>query len=295
MTQPPSQLPPAGWYRDPVAQNESLRYWDGSMWVGIDRQKTGPEPTIQSGAPWATYWADLKWSAMALWSCPFLAIVSVALLAIVDLGTRGAIGTAVSALLTLIVEVFLIGFVGTQRVWFLRHLNGERFDAQDVWTVSWRFFGRFLCLGLLGVVTALPIFIPLGLAAQRHRTTSTAAVHFSPWVTVGIVVWAALSDVVLTFVVPALAFNVRSVWSAFALGWRLTRRTWPTNAWYMFTPGVTIVALAVVLPRSVASTSVYVLVGVVSTLVSLLFKGATVPFYVRSLSPASPDGAANVD
>jgi membrane-anchored glycerophosphoryl diester phosphodiesterase (GDPDase) len=105
-----------------------------------------------------------------------------------------------------------------------------------------------------------------------------AAVNISLWFTVTVVIVSFLVDVALTFVVPALTLNVRSVRSALSLGWRVTRRTRPTNAWCIFAPGVTIVALAAVLPRSVASTGVYLGVGLLSTLIRLWFKGVIVAF-----------------
>jgi hypothetical protein len=192
----------------------------------------------------------------------------------------------------LAVEVFLIGFVGAQRVWFLRKLRGVPFEAREAWTVPWKFFGRFLCLDLLGALLVIPIVVPLAIATAHHRTTTTHRFHLSPWVTVGVVIGAFLVDVALTFVVPALALNVRSVRTAIRLGWNITKSTWPTNAWYMFAPGVTILALAAVLPESVASSGVYVPTGLISALLSLWFKGAIVAFYVRSVDPASPDGSA---
>jgi hypothetical protein len=219
--------------------------------------------------------------------------MSVGLVAVFDLSSRGVIRPrAVAGLLSFAVEVFLIGFVGAQRVWFLRKLRGIHFEAREAWTVPWRFFGRFLCLDLLGTLLVIPIVVPLAIATAHHRTTTTQRVHLSPWVTVGVVIGAFVVDVAMTFVVPALALNVHSVKSGIRLGWNMTKSTWPTNAWYMFAPGVTIVAVAAVLPESVASSGVYLLIGLISALLNLWFKGAIVAFYVRSVDPASPDGSA---
>jgi hypothetical protein len=217
----------------------------------------------------------------------------VGITAVFDLSVRHLIGpTAISGLLALAVEVFLVGFVGAQRVWLYRTLSGSPFGSGEAWTLPWRFFGRFVCLGLLAALTLLPLLIPISIAENHHRSVSTTPVHLSPWWTVGVVVWSFLIDVALTFVVPALALNVRSVHDAIRLGWRMSRRTWPTNGWYMFAPGVTVVAFAAVLPRSLASGGVYVLVGLVSSVISLWFKGAIVAFYIRSITPASTDGSA---
>jgi Protein of unknown function (DUF2510) len=298
-----TQLPPAGWYPDPLGSPGILRYWDGAVWqaglrhVGTDLPGDPwgplPVPLPQTGSPWTTYRSDLKWSAKTLWASPYLVIVSLGLVAVFDLSVREVIRPkGVAALLDLAVEVFLIGFVGAQRVWFLRKLRGVRFAAGEVWTVPWRFFGRFLCLDLLGTLLVIPIAVVVAIAAAHHQSTTTQTVHLSFWPKAGVVLGAFLIDVALTFVVPALALNVRSARAAIRLGWSTTKSTWPTNAWYLFAPGVTIVAFAAVIPDSVVSSGVYLCIGVVSSLVSLWFKGAIVAFFVRSVEPASLDGSA---
>ena len=161
-----------------------------------------------------------------------------------------------------------------------------------MWSVPWRFFGRFLCLDLLGTLLILPVVVPVAIATGSHQATTTQTVHFSPWVKVGLVAGAFLVDVALTFVVPALALNVHFVRQSIRLGWQVTKSTWPTNAWYIFAPGVTLLAFAAVLPESVLSSGVYLCVGMISALLSLLFKGAIVAFYVRSVEPVSEDGSA---
>ena len=295
-----TQLPPAGWYSDPDERPGLLRYWDGSVWTDQYNQSSIPQgslpdPQPQVGSPWGTYCTDLKWSASTLWSSPQLVIVSLGIIAIFDLSTRQIIRpAAVTGLLVLAVEVFLVGFIGAQRVWFLRKLRGVRFDAREMWTLPWSFFGRFLCLDLLVTLIAIPFFVPAILITLPRHADSTANPHIPPLLTVGALVGAFLFDVALTFVVPALALNVRSVRASIRLGWRMTKRTWPTNVWYMFAPGITLVAVAAALPISVAPSAVYVCVGLLTTLVSLWFKGAAVAFYVRSVVPASVDGSAFV-
>jgi hypothetical protein len=122
-------LPPAGWYLDPAGTPGLLRYWDGSTWQEQVRhsgtQLTGdplvplPVPHAQSGSPWSIYRSDLKRSASALRSSPYFVLMSVGLVAVFDLSSRGVIRPrAVAGLLSFAVEVFLIGFVGAQRVWF---------------------------------------------------------------------------------------------------------------------------------------------------------------------------------
>jgi hypothetical protein len=91
------------------------------------------------------------------------------------------------------------------------------------WRVPWQFFGRFLCLDLLGTILVIPIVVPVAIATARGRTNTTQSVHLSAWVTVGAVIGAFVVDVALTFVVPALALNVRSVKESIRLGWGMTK------------------------------------------------------------------------
>jgi hypothetical protein len=192
-------------------------------------------------------------------------------------------------------EVFLVGFVGTQRVWFLRNLRGLPFNAREAWSLSWSFFGRFLCLDLLGTLIAAPVAVPLSIATiPRSSTGSTTRLHVPTSFTIVLLVGTFFFDVALTFVVPALALNVRSARASIRLGWRMTKLTWPTNAWYMFAPGITLIALTALLPASDIPTGIDVCVGAVSGLLGLWFKGATVAFYARSIPPASVDGSAFV-
>src|ERR1700722_8305740 len=96
-----TELPPAGWYPDPAGAPGLLRYWDGSVWKeGLRHTGTRlpgdfltplPVPRAQSGSPWATYRSDLKCSARTLRSSPYFVLLSVGLVAVFDLSSRGVI------------------------------------------------------------------------------------------------------------------------------------------------------------------------------------------------------------
>jgi hypothetical protein len=301
-----TELPPAGWYRDPDGNAGGLRYWDGSIWTEHRSASTPPlheitqevlpEPQSQQGSSWEMFRTDLKWSAHELRRSPLLLLITVAIFALIDLGLRRDVQpTGVTVPLSLAAEVYLVGFVGAQRVWFLRKLRGVPFHAREMWTLPWKFFGRFLCLDLLGTAIALPVFIPLIFVTLPPAGTPSANPTPIPTVfRIVLLVGSLLFDVMLTFVVPALALNVRSARASIRLGWTMTKRTWPANAWYMFTPGITLVALTALLPASTIPTGLDVCIGIASGALGLWFKGATVAFYVRSVPAASVDGSADV-
>jgi membrane-anchored glycerophosphoryl diester phosphodiesterase (GDPDase) len=129
--------------------------------------------------------------------------------------------------------------------------------------------------------------------ATAHRGGSTTSVTTVPaGLTAALIAVSFVLDVVLTFVVPALSLTTRSVTTSLRLGWRVMTRSWPTSLWYLFAPGITLLALTGALPHSVISTEASVVLGLFSTLLGLWFKGANVAFYIRSVPPPSVDGAA---
>lgn len=254
-----------------------------------------PDPIPQSGRAWSTYRADLKWSASALMASPWLVFVSIAPFVLLELRVRDVHPVVLWSLLWLAAEVFFLGFIGTQRVWFLRRVRGVGIHPGEVWTLSWRFFGRFFCLDLLLAIPILAVAIPVIVANTHQVVNSTGAVvtttSYTWKLTVAVVALGFVFDVLLTFVVPALALSTRSVRASFGLGWKVTKRCWPTDAWYLFAPGITLLALSGALPRSVISTGGVIVLGLISSLLALWFKGANAAFYIRSVPPIGVDGA----
>lgn len=301
----PSHDAPEGWWQSPEGRwyppDDGRRYWaprtgvvDSAGWdpsLPVGWETAIPDPIPQSGRPGTTYWSDLKWSARTLAASPWLVVLSVALVAMLDVGYRDVRPVALTRFLTFVAEVFEVGFVGTQRVWFLRKERGGGVEPREVWSLSWRFFGRFLCLGLLFAVAFAIVLVPTAIATfPPGGTTTTTSVPGG--FTASLVGTTFVLDVVLTFVVPALALSTRSVRSAFRIGWRITASLWPTNLWYLFAPGITLLALAGALPRSLVSNGVAIVLGLIGALLGLWFKGANAAFYIRAMPPASSYGAA---
>jgi hypothetical protein len=297
--------PPAGWYPDPAGSSGSRRYWDGSAWteqtvVSTVGRTTGPEslpqrstePLPQSGSSWTTYWGDLKQGARVLWASPALVVFSVALLLVPQAQAHRLRPTALWTLLGLAAELFLGGFVGTQRIWLVQKLRGGSLDLKDVWTVSWKFFWRFVRLGLLAAIALVPAIVIAVVTQSHHPNAPRGSVPLPTGFKVALVVGLLVIDVIGTFIVPALALTVTSVSDAIRVGWTMTKALWPTNAWYLLAPGITFSAVAGLLPQSVLPIGATIVIAAISAVLGLWFKATTVAFYLRSFPQTADYGSA---
>lgn len=167
--------------------------------------------------------------------------------------------------------------MGTERIWYLRIFQNATLSADELVSLTRRFIGRYVVLGLLLFVVVWPAIVLL-------------SVRPTGWV-IYVTLWLALIDMALTFVTPALAFGTRSVLEAIGVGWTMLRETWPRCAWYVLAPPLAIGALARVLPRSSLNPLGSAIVGVCAYLAGLWFKGATAAFYLRRY-PSGVNGAA---
>jgi hypothetical protein len=171
------------------------------------------------------------------------------------------------------------GFVGTQRVWFARIYRGDHLSGREIVPLTRSFIGRFVVLGLLMSVAASPFVL---LAHPPHERLQTG------WAIVVAAVLLVL-DIGLTFVVPALALTTRSVSDALRIGLRMIKHAWPSSAWYLLTPGLTLVLLSDAVRLSSYSPNVALRIALVAStaVLAVWFKGAIVAFYLRQ-PPAPP-------
>jgi hypothetical protein len=244
---------------------------------------------------WAPFRRDLGQAAGVLVSDPLLPALTAVL-------TGGAValdrlghGWAAPALAF---DLFLMGFAGTQRVWFLRGFRYRSLDPDEIWPMTLTFIPRFLLLGLVtGVLFVATLFVVLVLRGTGipHTFTSPAGGHAvgRPW---AILIGPCLvADVVLTFVTPALALSVRSWREALRRGIRTLRETWPSSAFYVLTPGIALFAASALAPKPADGTLAIALVAAAGAVLALWFKGAVVAFYVRLHPKVSDSGAAYAD
>ena len=121
-------------------------------------------------------------------------------------------------IISLPAELFLAGFVGTQRIWYLRAFRGDQFDTTEIWPLSWAFFLRYAALAIVTLVHFLPVLVVAHIAHGAARILIIAA-------------GAVALDVALTFVTPALAYSTAELGEAWRIGRSMIREGWPVTAW----------------------------------------------------------------
>lgn len=201
------------------------------------------------------FWRDLVKAAHAWTMAPALPLASV--LVMLPLETDSVIapplraaypGVPWSAFAVFIEVPFLLfgfGWLGTQRIWYLRIFRGANLAAREAWELSWKFLGRYF---VLGVLVGFPIFaLYLGVLLWQIRgaaaTGSAPHVVFPIWLLIAFLAYWFVVDLVLTFVAPALAYTTARVRESWAIGQRMLRRTWPHCAVYALLPPLTLLAL----------------------------------------------------
>ena len=194
--------------------------------------------------------------------------------------------------LVLPLSIFSIGFYGTQRIWYMRIFRGQRMEPSAVWSMSWRFLGRYL---VLGIATGWPIFLltvayVMSIVSQTLSDYRAGHLLRAPrlsvsWLLVLVILASLLWDFALTFATPALAFTTDRATDALTLGLRMIRETWPAGALYVFFPPL---ALQVVsgIPGLAGVRSLPLIYGVtfVVAIFNLAAKGAVAAFYLRRMT-----------
>jgi hypothetical protein len=227
-------------------------------------------------------YADLRWALRVWREEPMLPLLTVLveIAAYLPLATQ-FLGVGIP------LQLALCGWVGTQRVWYLRASLGTPLRLDEVPRLTYRFLGRYLALSLLGGIPIAFVAFGFGLGSQVRDSsfdvTAAATILFT--------VTFLVADALATFITPALAFTTWRVSEAVAIGWSMLRQTWPRCAWYVLIPPLAAQMLLRFRPESVglpAATAIMAL----TALVALAFKGATAAFYLRQRPAISEDGAA---
>jgi len=129
--------------------------------------------------------------------------------------------------------VLLVGYPGTERIWSQRAFADEAMSPRDVWRSIWRFFWPFLRLAILVVLLMSMLLLLLALTRPGDETALFVLLTF----------FFLLTDVALTFVVPALTFSARNVREAARIGVAMIRDQWPRSAWYALAPPLAVLVL----------------------------------------------------
>jgi hypothetical protein len=214
----------------------------------------------------ATFREDLAVSLGAWEKAPALPAITVLLGVAFDIPRVVGPG---GALISLPVGLLLVGWLGTQRIWYLRLFRGRQLERQELWPFTFAFLGRYLALGFLAGILFAFVAIPLSVAVNGQVARGLAVL---PFVFVG--------DFVFTFVTPALAFSTRRVSEALSIGWRTLWDGWPTTAPYAVVAPLVLIGLGQALGRTLGGAG-SLAVSLVGLLVALVFKGATAAYYLR--------------
>jgi len=174
--------------------------------------------------------------------------------------------------------LWLAGWVGTERVWYLRAFAGTSITARQAWRFTYAFMGRYVRLGILASLVFVP-FAVVGLVSP-----SLGHIAF--------IVGGAVSNIALTFVTPALAFSTRRATEAIRIGLTTIGRTWPRSAPYVLIPALVMALIRT--PEWKTSRIGYVATLAGLGLANLWFKGAVARMYLRHHDTHPEFGAANL-
>jgi hypothetical protein len=213
----------------------------------------------------ATFGDDLAASLRVWREAPALPLLTVAIGIAASFQELVGPGGFVIALPATLV---LAGWVGTQRIWYLRLFRGMTLESDEYWHMTWAFVGRYVVLGFLMGIPLSLLFLPVSFAVQGQ--VARAAI---------LLLYVFVADFVLTFVTPALAFSTGSALEALAIGWRTLWDGWPATAPYGLVAPLVIIGLGQVLGRALGAAAI--VLTILGTLLGLWFKGATTAYYLR--------------
>lgn len=272
---------------------------------------TGASAEESGQGAWRVFTQDLA-RAFRVWrTTPLLPLSSIIIMvvdrALYSVTTPGPVGSGqvpevtglVRGLLlgwiVLLVSVFFTsGWVGTERVWYLRAYRGKAMRPGELWRLTRAFIFRYVVLGLLVFVPMIVAFQVAVLWLVRSALVGHQSFPSVSTIRTMAIVMFLLNiplDVFLTFVTPALAYTTRSVRKALGIGWRMLRDEWPRSAGYALVPPLALLLSIQTLPESLLGRAGEFVLSGVGVLLNLWFKGATAAFYLRRYD-AGDNGAA---
>ena len=254
----------------------------------IDHSYLGCEGyTAHVGGHWGTFRNDLG-AALRVWKrFPALPLITVGLIGIQFLFTSTQ-PDFVAFLAAIFVGIYWLGWVGTERMWYLRGFRGLTITAGEAWGFTRRFVGRFLWLGVLVIIPYIAVLLPLAIVFGDSVGSSPDSLGYL----VALAIATLILDVVLTFVTPALVFSTESPTDALKIGWRMLRDGWPGTAWYAVLPPMAFLLLTSSQPPDAENRWMWAIASCVAGLLNLLAKGAVAALYLREHPEVGNDGAA---
>ena len=249
-----------------------------------------PSPVPQRiPAAQAQFLDDVGRTLRAWRRAPLLPLTTLALVVLTASGGGRGIPGALSGL----VAFLFLGWVGVQRLWYLRLWTGRTLTLAEAWRANLRCFGRFFVLalatGAVGAVAAIPLAVPFYRAAAIDADGATTFVDLPLWATTYSVLIGVVGYALLTFVTPAIVYSSKRVRDAVPIGLRLLKVSWPRTALYVLVP-----AIGAVLPGLLTGRVLLERPGLPELLLSALAlavgRGAVAAYYLRTVPGAGPDG-----
>ena len=239
------------------------------------------------GGHWTIFLSDAK-AALQVWRrFPVLPAITLG----ISLMQGFAYLNWAAIVVAIFVGIYWFGWVGTERVIYLRGFRGLSITSGEAWRMTRKFWGRYFWTGAIVFVPFLVILFPVS-AAFGTSLGETEEV-WGAAISVGLA--TLVLDVFLTFATPALAFTTHEPISAIKIGWMMLREGWPATAWYAVLPPMAFVAITYSQPPATSNRWAWVLAACVAALLNLLAKGAVAAFYLREHPEVGDEGAAFAD
>src|SRR5438067_8719144 len=191
-----------------------------------------PEPFPPESSPSRVgFGADLASAEQALISQPSVPLVSLALVLFPGdtshSGDHSAVANLVITAAPFAAMLFYAGWLGAERVFFQRRLEGKPVSLPHLLRLVKPFVSRFLVLGVFFGIVFLSSFFALSdiLGMDITHLPDTAAqlpFSFQVW----IAVLATVPDFSLTFVTPSLAYTTRPALRSVGIGFAMIGQTW---------------------------------------------------------------------
>ena len=168
-----------------------------------------------------------------------------------------------------------VGFVGTERLWYLATWKGMTLTPKEIAGATWSYWPRFAVLGVVSTVAYILLTVPLSGIGYLLPSGSL----LEETVVRGLSVLGV--DLVLTFMSPALAYTTKDPRNGMALGWRFLTEQGRGITPYALAPPLLMIGLLQRTPNEFLALEVRLPVGLVASLLYLLLKGATAAKYLR--------------
>jgi hypothetical protein len=238
---------------------------------------------LPSGSP--DFAGDIR-AALGVWRrFPALPLMTTGYAGLTAAASSSWVGAPAAGL----VVIIFLGWVGSERVWYLRAFTGRTLTARAALRASLSYWGRFVALSFSLMLLTIPLYLPVFVYGGLFDQDRVKAHESLPlWALVYLAIGSLLVDFLLTFVTPAIVFNTRRARSAIRIGFRLLRLTWPHTAGYVLFPPLAVVLLTRFSRGPVGWGGAALIVA--SSLINLVAKGAVAAYYLRIMPITEPDG-----